>query len=184
MPLPDAWSGSGVVQTPEQPPSKKTTTINTVVVVSPWGDDMTSRSHPLSEAEIENVRPGDKVIKLFDGGGLFLRIAPKGGKCWRYKYRFNGKEKLLSFGTYPKVSLSDARLLHHQAELLIKAGEDPGAVRKESVAESRAQLGAGKSTPSVHVMMDGTFEIWRERAVIRLTLEEARFIKGLMDKLL
>ena len=63
----------------------------------------------LSNTAIMNAKPGAKPNKLADEKGIFLLIPPAGGKWWRLKYRFGGKEKLLSLGTYPEVSLKDAR---------------------------------------------------------------------------
>jgi hypothetical protein len=64
---------------------------------------------PLSDTTIRNAKAGVKPAKLFDERGLFLLVTPTGGKWWRLKYRFEGKEMLLSLGTYPDVSLKDAR---------------------------------------------------------------------------
>ena len=64
----------------------------------------------LSDTNIRNIKPGAKVQKLSDGGGLHLHISPSGGKLWRMAYRFNGKQKTLSFGAYPAVSLKDVPL--------------------------------------------------------------------------
>jgi integrase len=89
---------------------------------------------PLTNVEIRNAKPGEKPIKLFDGGGLFLLISPAGGKWWRLKYRFGGKEKLLSLGTYPEVSLSEAREKRDQARKLLAADVDPGENRKAQKA--------------------------------------------------
>ena len=61
---------------------------------------------PLTATAIRNAKPSSKTRKLFDGGGLYLEISPKGGKWWRLKYRFAGKEKRLSLGAYPEVSLN------------------------------------------------------------------------------
>ncbi|WP_298996615.1 Arm DNA-binding domain-containing protein [uncultured Desulfovibrio sp.] len=63
---------------------------------------------PLSGISVRNAKPQQKPAKLFDGGGLFLFIAPTGGKMWRLKYRFQGKEKLLALGVYPDVGLKEA----------------------------------------------------------------------------
>lgn len=84
----------------------------------------------LSDVKIRNSKPTEKQIKLFNGGGLFLLITPKGGKLWRVKYRFCGKEKLLALGCYPEVSLFDARQRRDEARRQIAHGIDPGAVRK------------------------------------------------------
>ncbi len=64
---------------------------------------------PLTDIAIKVAKSTAKPIKLFDAGGLFLIVAPSGGKWWRFKYRFQGKAKTLSLGTYPLVSLKEAR---------------------------------------------------------------------------
>ena len=84
----------------------------------------------LTDAKARNAKSKDKPYKLTDGEGLFLLVTPTGGKWWRFKYRFGGKEKLLSFGTYPEVSLADARDKRTEARKLVAAGNDPGEVRK------------------------------------------------------
>ena len=62
----------------------------------------------LTDTAVKKAKPSDKSVRIFDGGGLYLEITPAGGKLWRLKYRFNAKEKLLAFGTYPDVSLAKA----------------------------------------------------------------------------
>jgi hypothetical protein len=64
---------------------------------------------PLTNTAIRNAKPGNKPIRLFDERGLYLEISPTGGKWWRLKFRFEGKEKRLSLGVYPDVPLKDAR---------------------------------------------------------------------------
>ena len=63
----------------------------------------------LSDASVRTARANGKVQKLSDGGGLYLHVTEKGSKLWRMAYRYEGKQKLLSFGAYPAVSLKDAR---------------------------------------------------------------------------
>jgi len=58
---------------------------------------------PLTDTAIKKAKPAEKPRKLFDSNGLFLLVSPNGRKGWRFKFRFDGKEKLLSMGTYPKV---------------------------------------------------------------------------------
>ncbi|HDR9759509.1 TPA: tyrosine-type recombinase/integrase [Burkholderia cepacia] len=95
---------------------------------------------PLTDTAIRNAKPAEKPIRLFDGGGLYLEVAPSGGKWWRLKYRFSGKEKRISLGVYPEVSLKEARERRDKARMLLGAGTDPGETRK---AEKRvARLGA------------------------------------------
>jgi integrase len=85
---------------------------------------------PLSDTAIRNAKPADKPRKLADGGGLYIEVAPSGGKWWRFKYRFEGKEKRLSLGVYPDVGLKDARKKHAEARELLAAGVDPSANKK------------------------------------------------------
>jgi integrase len=85
---------------------------------------------PLSDAAVRSAKPSDKPVRLFDGGGLYVEISPTGGKLWRWKYRFAGKEKRLSLGIYPEVSLAEARAQHLAARKVLKAGIDPGEKKK------------------------------------------------------
>lgn len=89
---------------------------------------------PLTDTLIRKAKPADKQTKLFDEKGLFLLLTPAGGKWWRLKYRFGGKEKLLSLGTYPEVSLKDARERRDEARRLLANEVDPGEARKAKKA--------------------------------------------------
>lgn len=91
---------------------------------------MPKRIVPLSDMKIQKVKSKSKNMTLFDGGGLFLMITPTGGKLWRFKYRFNGKEKLLALGSYPEISLIDARQRRDEARRQLANGFDPGEIRK------------------------------------------------------
>jgi integrase len=84
----------------------------------------------LTDTKIRNAKAGEKPIRLFDERGLYLEIAPAGGKWWRFKYRFQGKEKRLSLGVYPDVGLSVARGRRDDARKLLAEGVDPSANRK------------------------------------------------------
>lgn len=64
---------------------------------------------PLTDVTLRNAKPSDKPVRMFDGGGLYVEIAPSGGKLWRLKYRFDGKREAAVLGVYPDVSLKDAR---------------------------------------------------------------------------
>jgi integrase len=88
----------------------------------------------LTDVKVRNAKPGEKQIKLTDGDGMYLLITPSGGKCWRLKYRFEGKEKVLAFGTYPEVSLSEAREKRFAARKQLANGIDPNAVKKAKKA--------------------------------------------------
>jgi len=92
---------------------------------------MAKKIKELIDAAVRNAKAdATKPKYLFDGKGLFLLISPKGGKWWRFKYQFNGKTNILSFGTYPEVSLADARDKRDTARKQVAAGIDPGEVRK------------------------------------------------------
>ncbi|HLX29035.1 MAG TPA: Arm DNA-binding domain-containing protein, partial [Casimicrobiaceae bacterium] len=80
---------------------------------------------PLTDRAIRNAKPCDKPVRLFDGAGMYLEIAPSGGKWWRLKYRHGGKEKRLSLGVYPDVGLADARERRDAARKLLADGKDP-----------------------------------------------------------
>jgi hypothetical protein len=66
------------------------------------------------------AKPKDKQYKLTDGDGLFLLVHPNGGRYWRFKYRFNGQDKYMTFGTYPEVSLGDAREKRRLNRILVR----------------------------------------------------------------
>ena len=84
----------------------------------------------LTDMQVKTAKAKDNDYKLTDGEGMFLLVASSGGKRWRLKYRFGGKEKLLALGTYPDVSLVDARAKRHEARNQLAHGIDPGAERK------------------------------------------------------
>ncbi len=91
----------------------------------------------LSNTAIINAKAAEKPYKLYDTDGLFLQVTPKGGKWWRLKYRFDGKEKLLSLGTYPDISLSQARQKRDDAKKLLAIDIDPSENRKKTKAEKK-----------------------------------------------
>jgi len=96
----------------------------------------------LSDTAIKHARSAEKPYKLTDGKGLFLLVAPSGGKLWRWKYRFEGKEKLMPLGAYPDVSLAEACRRHAEARTLLASGSDPMAERKaekETVAQNERE---------------------------------------------
>lgn len=84
----------------------------------------------LTDVAIKTAKPRDKAYKLADSGGLYIEIAPSGGKWWRYKYRFEGKEQRISLGTYPDISLKEARDRHVEERKKLSNGINPSASRK------------------------------------------------------
>ena len=96
---------------------------------------------PLTDTAVRNAKPGNKPVKLADERGLYLIVAPAGGKWWRFRYSFDGKEKLLALGTYPDVSLAGARKRRDEALALLTEGIDPSEQRKAAKV-ARAGLAA------------------------------------------
>lgn len=123
---------------------------------------------PLTEVAIRTAKPGEKPYKLADEKGLFLLINPSGSKWWRLKFRVDGKEKLLSLGTYPDIGLKKARADRNDARKMLAIGIDPSQHRKATKA-ARVELGAN------------SFEVicreWLENK--RSNVEEAQYKKAL-----
>lgn len=86
---------------------------------------------PLTDIVCKKSKPKDKQYKISDERGLFLCIMPTGGKLWRYKYRIDRKEKTLSIGSYPEITLAEAREKHRIAHKQVFEGIDPQAVKQE-----------------------------------------------------
>ncbi|WP_321819578.1 MULTISPECIES: tyrosine-type recombinase/integrase [unclassified Burkholderia] len=123
---------------------------------------------PLTDTAIKNAKPAAKPTRLFDGGGLYLEISPAGGKWWRLKYRFGGREKRISLGVYPDVSLQTARKRRAEARERLAVGTDPGEVKK---ADKRAaKLAASNSFEAVALA-------WMEER--RASVEPAQYEKTL-----
>ncbi len=95
---------------------------------------------PLTDKQIKAIKPENKPLHLFDGGGMFLLVTPKGQKWWRLKYRHQGKSKLLSLGVYPHVSLKEARAERERLKAMLSKGIDPGYERKEVKTETTASV--------------------------------------------
>lgn len=98
---------------------------------------------PLTDAKLRTTKPGPKPLKLSDFEGLFLLVKPTGSRLWRMAYRFDGKQKVLALGSYPDVSLRDARKAKDDARELLAAGRDPAHLRK--VTKLKAKVGAGNT---------------------------------------
>ncbi len=90
-----------------------------------------SKTPKLTETAICFLKPLRSPRKVADGDGLYLLVAPIGGRYWRYNYRFNGKQKTLALGIYPDVSLAKARARHQAARCQVADGIDPAAKKRE-----------------------------------------------------
>jgi len=86
---------------------------------------------PISDIKVRNLKPKDKAYKVSDFEGLFVLVKVSGSKSWRFKYRIDGKEKLLVIGDYPSVSLSQARLARDAAKAQLAEGIDPNEAKQE-----------------------------------------------------
>ena len=92
----------------------------------------------LTDVKIKNIKPNGKIERYADGGGLYLEVSVAGGKHWRMKYRADGKEKRLSFGAWPAVSLLEARDKRDDAKRMLRESRDPGTEKKKAKAERDA----------------------------------------------
>jgi integrase len=115
--------------------------------------------HKLKAVQVQSAKAGGKEYRLSDGGGLYLVVKTNGGKLWRWSYEFNGKEKLLSYGPYPAVSLSEARKLHEEAQALKRHGTDPAAAKQAKKQEE--QEGKHESSkPTFDQLTEEWFKTW------------------------
>jgi hypothetical protein len=140
----------------------------------------------LTIKEIETAKPNGKPYKLVDGGGLCLLIAPSGAKLWRWRYRFDGKEKMMALGEYPLVTLKEARERHLVARKTLDAGIDPMAERKAEADPNRerrrrdsvrrraalrtspANGGSGGPLASLRAMRIPSCDVWKRTSFPRL----------------
>ena len=98
----------------------------------------------LTDTFLRSLKATGKVQKHSDGWGLFLYLSPAGGKLWRMAYSFDGKQKTLSFGAYPAVSLKDARQKREEAKEQLAKGMDPGEEKKRAKTERYTFEAAGE----------------------------------------
>ena len=84
----------------------------------------------LTELEIKNLKPKDRLYKVSDGNGLWLEVTPAGGKHWRFRYRFQDKEQMMALGSYPSVKLAQARIARADARELLDSGKHPTREKK------------------------------------------------------
>ena len=98
---------------------------------------------PLTDVSIRAVKPGERIMKLSDGGGLQLWVTPDGAKRWRLAYRFENKQKTLAIGVYPAVGLREARDARDEAKKLLATGQNPSLAKKLALA---AKASASENT--------------------------------------
>lgn len=143
---------------------------------------MPKKIAPLSDPQVSKAKPKEKDCKLSDGGGLYLLITAQkhdkagkslpSSKLWRFKYRFEDKEKLLALGQYPAVSLADARQRRDDARKLLANGQDPAAIKKA------VQEAAVVAAASVFEVVAGE---WFEKRRPEWVESHAVSVKGRLD---
>jgi hypothetical protein len=90
-----------------------------------------SLARTLTDIRLRHLKPWRRVRKISDGGGLYMMVAPTGGRYWRHNYRFDGKQKTIALGVYPYVSLDKATARHEEARRLLAAGVDPARKKRD-----------------------------------------------------
>jgi integrase len=141
----------------------------------------------LTDLKIKGARPNPKPYHLTDGNGLFLAIQPNGSKLWRWKYRFKGKFRLMALGSYPEVSLANARAAHAEARSKLLKGTDPMAERKaEKGAATLANrtVVTGEAVNSFRKVAMQWFEKWKVGKVARYARDtETRLKEDVLSRI-
>ena len=117
----------------------------------------------LTDKEVRNAEPREKPYKLTDAGGLYLYITKTGLKSWRMKFRLHEQEKLLTFGPYPDVKLSEARAKRDEARQRIRNGEDPSGVRKRRQEEKEQERFEEAQAMSFETIARGWHDLQKDR---------------------
>ena len=132
----------------------------------------------LSDTSIRNSKSRQKQYKLFDGQGLFVLIHPNGSKYFRYRYKFEGKEKVMALGVYPETTLKEAREKRLEAQRLVKDGLDPVRFRLEIRAKRE------KEEKEKFLKTQNTFERvskdWLAREKKKSLINMLKMLEGLL----
>ena len=129
---------------------------------------------PLTDMEIRTAKPGARLIKLSDGGGLQLWIMPDGAKRWRFAYRLGRAQKLLAIGVYPATGLREAREAREEAKRLLADGQDPAFVKKVAKA-AKATASANTFEAVAGELLDKK----RREGKAEKTIEKLEWLLGL-----
>ncbi len=133
---------------------------------------------PLNDRQINSLKAAEKALKLSDGGGLYIHLTPQGTKLWRMAYRFNGSQKLLSFGAYPAIGLSAARQKRDAAKKLLASHVDPAFQSKQDKIARQAAVQNNFATVSDNFLTKNEREgkadatITKKRWLISLALPD------------
>lgn len=126
---------------------------------------------PLTDVTIRNLKASDRDVKKTDEKGLYLLVRANGSKLWRMGYRFGGKQKLLAFGAYPEVSLTEARDRRDAAKTLLRQGIDPSAHKRAIVADQKAS-----SQYTFNAFADELLVLLRRKALAETTIDKTRWM--------
>lgn len=127
----------------------------------------------LTDRSLQTLRPQDRPYKRADGRGLSILVTPQGNKLWRFRYRYLGKERMLSLGTYPDVPLASARAERDRLRILLASGEDPSAIRRTQ------KLGARQAVNDTFGILAGEYLEKREaEGIAPRTLKKLRTLTG------
>ncbi|WP_435258091.1 tyrosine-type recombinase/integrase [Thioclava sp. FR2] len=132
---------------------------------------------PLSDTAIRSLKPREKPYKVSDFDGLFVLVKANGSRLWQFKYRIGGKEKLLSIGPYPVVSLAEARARRDAARALVAKGIDPSEAKQ---AEKRKQFEASELTFSV--LAHGYLDKVRKEGRAAMTMRKLEWLVGMAEE--
>lgn len=137
---------------------------------------------PLTDKQIQNAKPREKNYYLIDGKGLYLIVTPKGGKWWRLKYILNAKTNILSLGTYPVVSLLEAREMALKLKKDIKQGIDPSLERKaqKEVIKEQEWKNILDEKSQIHKIVDGWLETLSSMQYSTLKKERSRIENNIL----
>ncbi|NCC23158.1 MAG: DUF4102 domain-containing protein [Alphaproteobacteria bacterium] len=127
----------------------------------------------LTDKECKAAQPGPKSRKLTDGSGLYLEVTPSGGKYWKLKYRYLGKEKKLTIGPYPIISLQEARFKREDARRQLIDGIDPGQIKLE---KKRQRLFDAQNT------FKAVAESWQDHNALKWSENHARTVRRRLEQ--
>lgn len=131
----------------------------------------------LTEALIQKAKTREKPYKLCDGNGLYLLMNPTGSMWWRFRYRFDRKEKMLALGVYPEVSLKEAREKRDEARNKVKSGVDPSEERREA---KRNAIKQNKITFRLTLSSSGDLTIMTPTRTITLNPAQAEALRAFL----
>ncbi len=133
-----------------------------------------------TETDIERLKPKQRPYKLSAGKALLLHVKPNGSKYWRLKYRIKEKEKTLSLGVWPKVSLKEACRLRDEARKQLDAGLDPSALKQQE-KRRRPKPQSQKSPFRLSLSQGGNLSIETNNKIITLTRDETKAVHAFLN---